>query len=118
MGEIYLAQHPRLPRRDALKVLPAEVTDDTDYRERFNREAVTATGTPAYCAHLSSTGSTIWSLYPGEVSSPTVTPDPTDQVCPPETETPVRVCMEQTQQTRIRCLMDIRRSNQAGSPTP
>jgi serine/threonine protein kinase, bacterial len=28
-----------LPRRDALKVLPAEVTDDTEYRERFNREA-------------------------------------------------------------------------------
>jgi serine/threonine protein kinase, bacterial len=79
---------------------------------------VTAAGAPAYCAHLSSTGSTIWSLYPGEVSSPTVTPDPTDQVYPPETETPVRVCMEQTQQTRIRCLMDIRRSNQAGSPTP
>jgi hypothetical protein len=47
-----------------------------------------------------------------------VTPDPTDEVYPPETETPVRVCMEQTQQTRIRCLMDIRRSNQAGSPTP
>ena len=25
MGEVYLAQHPRLPRRDALKVLPAAV---------------------------------------------------------------------------------------------
>ena len=23
MGEVYLAEHPRLPRRDALKVLPA-----------------------------------------------------------------------------------------------
>jgi serine/threonine-protein kinase len=23
MGEVYLAQHPRLPRRDALKALPA-----------------------------------------------------------------------------------------------
>src|SRR5271165_1356148 len=39
MGEIYLAAHPRLPRRDALKVLPAEVTNDTEYRERFTREA-------------------------------------------------------------------------------
>nr|WP_304528537.1 MULTISPECIES: serine/threonine-protein kinase [unclassified Mycobacterium] len=39
MGEVYLAQHPRLPRRDALKVLPADVSADHDYRARFNREA-------------------------------------------------------------------------------
>jgi hypothetical protein len=26
MGEVYLAQHPRLPRRDAFKVLPAALT--------------------------------------------------------------------------------------------
>ena len=35
----YLAQHPRLPRRDALKVLPADVSADSEYRQRFNREA-------------------------------------------------------------------------------
>ncbi|KUI35697.1 serine/threonine-protein kinase [Mycobacterium sp. GA-2829] len=39
MGEVYLARHPRLPRRDALKVLPATVSADDEYRERFNREA-------------------------------------------------------------------------------
>ena len=39
MGEVYLAQHPRLPRRDALKVLPADVSADAEYRARFNREA-------------------------------------------------------------------------------
>src|SRR5581483_7764996 len=39
MGEVYLAQHPRLPRRDALKVLPAALTADADYRQRFSREA-------------------------------------------------------------------------------
>ncbi|MCV7402687.1 protein kinase [Mycobacterium fragae] len=39
MGEVYLAQHPRLPRHDALKVLPADVSADPDFRSRFNREA-------------------------------------------------------------------------------
>lgn len=39
MGEVYLAQHPRLPRRDALKILPANLTADSEFRQRFNREA-------------------------------------------------------------------------------
>ena len=39
MGEVYLARHPRLPRHDALKVLPAEVSADAEFRDRFNREA-------------------------------------------------------------------------------
>ena len=39
MGEVYLVQHPRLPRYDALKILPAQFTIDDEYRERFNREA-------------------------------------------------------------------------------
>jgi serine/threonine-protein kinase len=39
MGEVYLAAHPRLPRYDALKVLSAAVCADSEYRERFNREA-------------------------------------------------------------------------------
>ncbi|WP_204807552.1 serine/threonine-protein kinase [Mycobacterium riyadhense] len=39
MGEVYLAQHPRLPRRDALKILPGEFTADLEFRQRFNREA-------------------------------------------------------------------------------
>jgi serine/threonine protein kinase, bacterial len=39
MDEVYLAQHPRLPRRDALKVLRTEVSADPDYRARFEREA-------------------------------------------------------------------------------
>jgi serine/threonine-protein kinase len=39
MGEVYLARHPRLPRRDALKVLPAALTVDDEYRQRFSREA-------------------------------------------------------------------------------
>ncbi|WP_055404121.1 MULTISPECIES: serine/threonine-protein kinase [unclassified Mycobacterium] len=39
MGQVYLAQHPRLPRRDALKVLPGELTENDEFRQRFNREA-------------------------------------------------------------------------------
>jgi serine/threonine-protein kinase len=39
MGEVYLAEHPRLPRRDALKVLGAAVSHDEEYRQRFNQEA-------------------------------------------------------------------------------
>jgi serine/threonine-protein kinase len=39
MGEVYLVQHPRLPRREALKILPAGVSADTEYRQRFAREA-------------------------------------------------------------------------------
>ncbi|BBX44601.1 hypothetical protein GCM10009641_55800 [Mycobacterium cookii] len=39
MGEVYLARHPRLPRRDALKVLPAALTADQEFRQRFSREA-------------------------------------------------------------------------------
>jgi serine/threonine protein kinase len=37
MGEVYLAQHPRLPRRDAFKVLPAALTADHGFRQRFSR---------------------------------------------------------------------------------
>ncbi|MCV7290771.1 serine/threonine protein kinase [Mycolicibacterium wolinskyi] len=39
MGEVYLAQHPRLPRRDALKLLPRDWSNDHGYRARFIREA-------------------------------------------------------------------------------
>ncbi|SPM27279.1 PknF protein, partial [Mycobacterium terramassiliense] len=39
MAEVYLALHPRLPRRDVIKVLAEAVTADQEFRERFNREA-------------------------------------------------------------------------------
>ena len=32
MGEVYLAHHPRLPRRDALKVLGPTVSADEEFR--------------------------------------------------------------------------------------
>lgn len=39
MGEVYLAQHPRLPRREALKILSDHISADEEYRQRFIREA-------------------------------------------------------------------------------
>src|ERR1700752_1429191 len=39
MGEVFLAQHPRLPRLDALKILSLAATSDEEFRARFSREA-------------------------------------------------------------------------------
>src|SRR4051812_5297957 len=39
MGEVYLVTHPRLPRLDALKVLRVDLSQNPDYRARFEREA-------------------------------------------------------------------------------
>jgi serine/threonine-protein kinase len=77
---------------------------------------ITEAGAPAYCAHLPTTDAAIWSLYPGEISSPTVTPGPGDPVYPSETESPVLVCMEQTGQGKLDCHDDILKSS-GGSST-
>ncbi|MEV6360026.1 serine/threonine-protein kinase [Nocardia asteroides] len=39
MGAVYLARHPRLPRRDAVKVLDARLAVEPTFRARFEREA-------------------------------------------------------------------------------
>ncbi|MDG5481246.1 serine/threonine-protein kinase [Mycolicibacterium gadium] len=39
MGEVYLVRHPRLPRLEALKILPEDVSADPEFRQRFAREA-------------------------------------------------------------------------------
>jgi tRNA A-37 threonylcarbamoyl transferase component Bud32 len=39
MGQVFLVQHPRLPRRDALKLLDAGVSRNRDFKARFQREA-------------------------------------------------------------------------------
>ena len=39
MGEVYLVQHPRLPRKEALKILRPEISTDPAFRQRFIREA-------------------------------------------------------------------------------
>ena len=44
MGEVYLAQDPRLDRAIALKILPTELASDPDRIRRFIREARAASG--------------------------------------------------------------------------
>lgn len=78
---------------------------------------ITEGGAPAYCAHLPTTNGTIWSLYPGEISSPTVTAGPNEEVYPSETEGPVLVCMEQTGQSRVDCHDDILQNNAPATPS-
>jgi serine/threonine protein kinase len=39
MGAVYVARHPRLPRRVALKVLSGGLGSDAEFRARFEREA-------------------------------------------------------------------------------
>jgi serine/threonine protein kinase len=39
MGQVFLVQHPRLPRRDALKLLDPGVSRNDDFKARFQREA-------------------------------------------------------------------------------
>ena len=38
MGTVYLVAHPRLPRRQALKVLSSSLGANPEFRERFRRE--------------------------------------------------------------------------------
>jgi serine/threonine-protein kinase len=39
IGEVCLAEHARLPRRDALTILRAEFSADPEFRQRLIREA-------------------------------------------------------------------------------
>ncbi|MCV7433455.1 serine/threonine-protein kinase [Mycolicibacterium bacteremicum] len=74
----------------------------------------TADGSTVYCETLAGTQATIWSLTSGTVPSPTVTTDPPapdEEPLPGVLESPVRVCMQQTGQTRRECREQIRISN-------
>ncbi|MEV6557906.1 serine/threonine-protein kinase [Nocardia sp. NPDC051756] len=42
MGTVFLVQHPRLPRKDALKILADAHTNEPEFRARFLREAEVA----------------------------------------------------------------------------
>jgi serine/threonine protein kinase, bacterial len=72
------------------------------------------TGAPAFCARLAATGDEMWSLYTGEVPSPTVTPGAGDPSYAPGIEQQVDVCIQQTGQARLQCRDEIRRGNLTG----
>jgi serine/threonine protein kinase, bacterial len=38
IGELYVAEHPRLPRQEALKLVSADLSADPEYRYRFKQE--------------------------------------------------------------------------------
>jgi tRNA A-37 threonylcarbamoyl transferase component Bud32 len=44
MADVYKGYHPRLDRHVAIKVLPAEIAVDVDFRQRFEREARAVAG--------------------------------------------------------------------------
>ncbi len=77
---------------------------------------VSETGQTAYCARLPSTGDMMWSIYSGPVPSPSDKPGPGDQVYAPGIEEQVRVCVEQTRQSRSKCRDDVRKGNLVGPP--
>jgi serine/threonine-protein kinase len=77
-------------------------------------EGVTASGQTAYCAKLPETGDIMWSIYSGKVPEPSDTPAPTDEVYPAGIEEQVRVCVQQTGQTRQKCREDVRQGNLSG----
>ncbi len=82
--------------------------------EVLGAAGVTETGAKAYCARLAPADTIMWSLVSGVVPSPTVTPGPNDQVYPAGIEDQVRVCVEQTGQSRVECRADVRRGNLYG----
>ncbi|OBI80408.1 serine/threonine-protein kinase [Mycobacterium asiaticum] len=74
---------------------------------------MTKTGATAYCSKLQDSDTTIWSLTENTVASATVSsaPEPSESPVPIEQEGPIRICMQQTGQTRRQCREEILRSN-------
>jgi serine/threonine-protein kinase len=73
----------------------------------------TKTGATAYCSKLQDSNATIWSLTENTVASATVSapPEPSESPVPTEQEGPIRVCVQQTGQTRRQCREEIIRGN-------
>jgi serine/threonine-protein kinase len=70
----------------------------------------TADGATAYCTQLQYTNRYLWSVHQDVIPNPVVTSSPTTAP-PTENESPVRVCMQETGHTRLRCAEEILRGN-------
>ena len=58
MGEVYRAKDTRLDRTVAIKILPAHLSDDPEFKQRFEREARTVSSlNHSHICHLYDIGS-------------------------------------------------------------
>jgi len=76
---------------------------------------VTKQGATAYCSRLQYTDRYLWSLRQGDIAHPILTAPPalSPGPTPGDAESPVRICMEQTGQGRLRCAAEILRANRS-----
>ena len=109
--------HQRAMLDEVRSALPYSALSDELFDRVLDARATMLLTPEPGLAPLPTTDAAVWSLYPGEISSPTVTPGPDEEVYAPETESPVLVCMEQTGQSRLDCHDDILQSNTGGQPT-
>jgi serine/threonine protein kinase, bacterial len=70
----------------------------------------TADGAIAYCTQLQYTNRYLWSVHQDVIPNPVVTSSPV-AAPPTENESPVRICMQETGHTRLRCAEEILRGN-------
>ena len=76
---------------------------------RTGATGVTADGATVYCTQLQYTNRYLWSVHQDQIPNPVVTSPPSPR--PSEDESPVRICMQETGHSRLRCAADILRGN-------
>jgi serine/threonine-protein kinase len=72
-------------------------------------------GTTAYCSQLQYTDRYLWSASPEEIANVVLTTSPTDTP-PRESESPIRLCVEQTHHNRVECAEEILRGTFPDDP--
>ena len=70
----------------------------------------TPEGTTVYCTQLQYTNRYLWSAHQDLIPNPVLTTSPAT-LPPMEDESPVRICMQETGHTRLRCAAEILRGN-------
>jgi len=72
--------------------------------------ATTPDGTTVYCSQLQYTDRYLWSVNQGQIPNPVLRSPPAGPP-PYEDESPVRICVEETGHSRLRCAEEILRGN-------